>query len=1207
MKTIRTRMFIALIVTLVTAKLPATRAEANDFNTFSELSTYYLQQRAWIAPIIPPFLPSTIDTVESMILKGDYSFQDWDGWYFGWSDGPHSASGELADYDGQTLIAYEDLASASIKIVNSEGKLLTSFASEPFPYLGALKQDEYERALMAELNRRSVTLWFSFAQPVEPESSSLSASPYGFSGGVYAMMSMGGSNELEVIQFELTNSGMLVTFAWPEGGFTNRLDIYSSDGGTYNGFGSWQLADVGYSTTGTNELRWLDLGQLGRGNPQSNTIRFYTAGNADIDSDGDGYSSAYEQFVLNTDPDDADTDNDGISDGPLAVGGTSGGPDPYPLNSNIVSDVDGDGIDDDTDTDDDNDGLLDTVETNGNDRIIPVTIAPFKVCSVLATNPPGDDSGEEQFDISSSGRMLPYASGGDARRGYGSIHGGIYFNHDATNLYIGVAGFEKSDDPNVLMLFLDTDGTNGGVSTLSGLSGNPSVLGTADNLAFGSGFTPNVALLVGARTVDGMNDTNWQGRGQGVYSLSSGSVSDFPGFSSTNGAISQWGDRGTESANAGIEVALSLSALGVATGDHFSAAAMICGGDSSPNRHFSGESYGKTVSGTLDQWGNFGFGAVTLTGAKVYLSSEVAPGYSEPPPVDGDDVILQGYIWNVPGFIQNMSVAGSFNSWNAGTNNMTLTGYTQWEYIHNFTNPTTGVEFKFAANGNWDINWGDDTTNTVSLPINYQPASQGGGDIALAGTLSGFVRFRFNSSSARFSVESVASGTTTGVTHSSTNFWYKNLADQAQTGALDRFTMIWMPPPQKSSSGRQSVGYDPFDYYDLGAYNEKGSVETRYGSKAELKNCLNVLRSRGIRPIIDLLLNHNQNGESGADKFKFLYSNHDTFEKQDPTEDNGNDYFYDNTNNAPFHYEYDFGRDVSFEHPYQRQGLKAWGDWVTAEAGYQGYRWDLAFNIDPWFISEFLNSGLKQGRFSVLEWWEKESEGTVGEMETYLALTDYRSAFFDMPLREELKDLCEVQGSQFDISVLAHAGLVSLQPEWSVPFLESHDTIRPYGQDWKFGISKDKHLGYAFALLSEGTPMVPISDYLIGPIADMNNPEDSVDDGWTGTPMKPEIDALIDIRRAYAAGGSSYLSTQNTNDLFVMKRTGNASKPGCILVINDNDTTTLSDSGVNTGWTNTTTLVDVLDTNHTVSVTNGVATLSATSRSYRVYIRQEDL
>jgi hypothetical protein len=58
-------------------------------------------------------------------------------------------------------------------------------------------------------------------------------------------------------------------------------------------------------------------------------------------------------------------------------------------------------------------------------------------------------------------------------------------------------------------------------------------------------------------------------------------------------------------------------------------------------RILSKEAYGASVS-------NPGLGTVTLTGEDVYLSPLPAPVYSEPPPFDDDDVMLQAYTWDVP-------------------------------------------------------------------------------------------------------------------------------------------------------------------------------------------------------------------------------------------------------------------------------------------------------------------------------------------------------------------------------------------------------------------------------------------------------------------------------------------------------------------------------------------------------------------------------
>lgn len=1224
MKTIRRCAIVALFALfalLATATLPASRAEANDFSSFSDISTYYLQQRAWVAPMVPPLLPSVLDSIESMILKGDYSFQGLQGWYIGWSDNSHTVGGDLSAYEGQVLIIYEDLASASIRIVKPDGSLVATFATESFPNLAALDFEAYEKALIAELNRRSISISFDFTPPVAPLTSASAASLSAYGGG-YAMMSMGGTAELEVIDFEwTTNSEMAVTFGWPVD-FTNRLDIYSCDASNYNGLGSWSLADIAYSTDGTNELRWLDLGQLGRGVPPDTGFRLYTAGKgADTDSDGDGYSDAYEHLVLNSNPNDGDTDGDGVSDGPFDPDGDDpiiAGPDPDPLDSSVTADTDGDSIGDNVDTDDDNDGLAD-----GNDPqpLIPRVVAVYKSVSVETNKPSGDDNGTELFDVSSAGRMLDYAQGSDAAGGFGVLQGGIYFNYDASNLYVGVAGYESSSN-NALMLLLDTDNTNGGAASLSGISGTPYGFGNANNLSFvATNFTPNIGILLGHRYGDGQNYPNFSfganNIGQGVFLLTPTTVSDFPGFSSASAGspISQWGDRGNDSANAGMEIAIALTNASLVGGDTFKAAAIVMSSESSGNRYFSKEAYGASVSGTLDGYGQFGFNAVTLVGAEVYLGSTVAPAYSDAPDFDEDDVILQGYYWDVPRPAKtdysSMTVAGNFNGWNAGLNNMSLIGDQTWEYIHSFSNPTSGVAFKFAANGSWGDNWGHNGQSDYILPMIGQTGHYYGSDIAISGTLSGAIRFRFNAGTTNYSVEAVSTSTVTKFLPGySADYWYSYMRQLAESNNLSRFTWVWMPPPQKSASGVNSVGYDPFDYYDIGTYHEKFTVETRYGSEAQLKGCVDALRTRGISPIVDLVFNHNAGGystEGGSGDYNFAYGNHDTFEKIDPAGNNSNGYYNANTTDEPFHYQTSFGPDVNVRHPYQRLGLENWGSWVTAKVGYQGYRWDIPINIDPWFVSEFMNSGLMKGKPGVMEFWEKEAQGTVGEAETFLALTDYRAALFDMPLRAQLEDLCEVPGNEYDISLLATAGLVYRFPQWSVPFAESHDTIRPYGQGSppKTGINKDKDLAYAFVLVSEGTPMVAISDYLYGASVNL----DTNSTGWSTNSMKSELDHLIDIRKAYAGGTTSYLSTQNTNDLFVMKRNGNESKPGCILVINDNDTNTLYDAGVATGWVSTD-LVDVLDTNEVVSTdASGLPSpgLSAPPRGYRIYIRLGDL
>ena len=44
---------------------------------------------------------------------------------------------------------------------------------------------------------------------------------------------------------------------------------------------------------------------------------------------------------------------------------------------------------------------------------------------------------------------------------------------------------------------------------------------------------------------------------------------------------------------------------------------------------------------------------------------------------------------------------------------------------------------------------------------------------------------------------------------------------------------VWLPPAYKGTGGVNDVGYGVYDLYDLGEFNQKGSIETKYGTKDE--------------------------------------------------------------------------------------------------------------------------------------------------------------------------------------------------------------------------------------------------------------------------------------------------------------------------------------------------------------------------------------
>ena len=89
-------------------------------------------------------------------------------------------------------------------------------------------------------------------------------------------------------------------------GFTNRLELFTC---TNLGDSQWTLVATNLSAAGADSIAWTDTDWTGNG------IRYYRAGNADMDSDGDGLSDAEEKFIYHTDPNNADTDGDGMPDG----------------------------------------------------------------------------------------------------------------------------------------------------------------------------------------------------------------------------------------------------------------------------------------------------------------------------------------------------------------------------------------------------------------------------------------------------------------------------------------------------------------------------------------------------------------------------------------------------------------------------------------------------------------------------------------------------------------------------------------------------------------------------------------------------------------------------------------------------------------------------------------------------------------------------
>jgi len=383
-------------------------------------------------------------------------------------------------------------------------------------------------------------------------------------------------------------------------------------------------------------------------------------------------------------------------------------------------------------------------------------------------------------------------------------------------------------------------------------------------------------------------------------------------------------------------------------------------------------------------------------------------------------------------------------------------------------------------------------------------------------------------------VPSPAAGT------SSAPWLWDNLAGQANAMRQAGFSAVWIPPVLKGAAGGYSNGYDPFDDYDMGSKNEKGTVTTRWGTREQLERCCAMLRANGLDIILDVVDNH-RSGDDGQYNFRYVNAYgtvnagrfqkgpgdfHWSFSANNLPED-------PNVPNAGDDYAYQFGRDLapingfkgSDGQGYAFEGLEKAGDWMTKALDVQGYRLDDVKGISTDWLRPFLSYGAMQGKYAVGEFYDSN----VGTVNNWIQSSmQNRASAFDFALRGQIQAMCNGNGS-FDMTQLDHAGLAGVNPGGAVTFVENHDT------DGSSPITKNKMLGYALILTSEGYPCVFYRDW-------------STDAGSYG--LKAPINNLVWIHEKLASGPTQ--QRWKDGDVFAYERTGSGDGRDLLVGLSDN-------------------------------------------------------
>src|SRR4028119_281927 len=90
---------------------------------------------------------------------------------------------------------------------------------------------------------------------------------------------------------------------------------------------------------------------------------------------------------------------------------------------------------------------------------------------------------------------------------------------------------------------------------------------------------------------------------------------------------------------------------------------------------------------------------------------------------------------------------------------------------------------------------------------------------------------------------------------------WRELASRARELRNLGMTAVWMPPAYKSMDGPTGTGYAAYDLYDLGEFDQKGSVRTKYGTREEFLEAVRAVQAAGMDAYADVVFNHRMGGD----------------------------------------------------------------------------------------------------------------------------------------------------------------------------------------------------------------------------------------------------------------------------------------------------------------------------------------------------------
>ena len=397
--------------------------------------------------------------------------------------------------------------------------------------------------------------------------------------------------------------------------------------------------------------------------------------------------------------------------------------------------------------------------------------------------------------------------------------------------------------------------------------------------------------------------------------------------------------------------------------------------------------------------------------------------------------------------------------------------------------------------------------------------------------------------------------------------WNK-LAHNAKALAEAGFTALWLPPAFKGVGGGMDVGYGVYDVYDLGEFDQRGSVRTKYGTRQQYLDAIAAMKAVGINAYVDVVLNHLMGGDqtevakatpyprdnrldpkgelqevktythftypgrqSKYSSFEWHWWHFDAVDYDAETQDDTTIYVFEGKAFDDYvalengNFDYLMGCDLDFGAEEVRRQLTEWGKWYLETTGAYGFRLDAVKHIPSWFFPDWLDAMSEfAGRelFTVGEYWDPD----IQALHAYIANTKGKIALFDVPLHYNFSRASKAS-DHYDMRQILDGTLMKEQPSLAVTFVANHDSqalqaLESVVEPWF------TPLAYAIILLRhEGYPCVFYPDYYGTSYKDTGN------DGNEYEVVMPShkwlIDKFLHARTNFAYGPQyDYLDHPNT-------------------------------------------------------------------------------